>query len=343
MPALVRFVPSAKGRRVPVIESGSGPPLVLLPPGPWALFEVMEAIGPWAGWCDTLAGSVRLLQYEGTAVAAPTPDFSLDAQIEDLHAVVRAAGGRAALFAPQTAGPAALAYAARHPLSVTHLVLWNTVARGVDYYGEQAAAAIRGLLDASPAVFAETISQERFGWGLAPDLAHHVAGLVQRLVSPVVIRQYIAAMLQADVTHELRRVRCPVLVLQRRDLQFPTATTARSLAAALRNVRLLLLDGASMAPWVGGAAVLAEFHAFIGLHLPIAPPAALESDGLGALTAREAEVLALVAQGASNQQVALRLHLTEGTVKSHLHRAYGKLGAASRTQAVAIARERGLI
>ncbi|GAB2805556.1 response regulator [Streptomyces daliensis] len=62
-----------------------------------------------------------------------------------------------------------------------------------------------------------------------------------------------------------------------------------------------------------------------------------------ALTRRESEVLALVAEGLSNQAVGARLHLTEGTVKSHLVRVYAKLGVASRTAAVAAATELGLI
>ncbi|MEU5840378.1 response regulator transcription factor [Rhodococcus sp. NPDC047139] len=62
-----------------------------------------------------------------------------------------------------------------------------------------------------------------------------------------------------------------------------------------------------------------------------------------ALTKREVEVLGLVAEGLSNQRIAERLHLTEGTVKSHLARVYTKLGVDSRTAAVAAATERGYI
>ncbi|MET7309216.1 response regulator [Streptomyces sp. NPDC005134] len=61
------------------------------------------------------------------------------------------------------------------------------------------------------------------------------------------------------------------------------------------------------------------------------------------LTRRETEVLALVAVGLSNQAIGNRLHLTEGTVKSHLARIYVKLGVDSRTAAVATAIELGVI
>src|SRR5262249_32851520 len=55
------------------------------------------------------------------------------------------------------------------------------------------------------------------------------------------------------------------------------------------------------------------------------------------LTPREREVMALVAQGLSNKVIGRRLHLTEGTVKTHLHRIYGKVGVANRTALAAVA------
>ena len=62
-----------------------------------------------------------------------------------------------------------------------------------------------------------------------------------------------------------------------------------------------------------------------------------------ALTRRETEVLGLVADGLSNQAVGRRLHLTEGTVKSHLSRIYTKLRVDSRTAAVAAAIDLGIL
>nr|WP_202528457.1 response regulator transcription factor [Streptomyces sp. SID486] len=62
-----------------------------------------------------------------------------------------------------------------------------------------------------------------------------------------------------------------------------------------------------------------------------------------ALTRRETEVLSLVADGLSNQAIGDRLHLTEGTVKSHLARVFVKLDVDSRTAAVAAATSLGLI
>jgi DNA-binding NarL/FixJ family response regulator len=61
------------------------------------------------------------------------------------------------------------------------------------------------------------------------------------------------------------------------------------------------------------------------------------------LSAREIEVLDLVAEGLSNRQVARRLFISEATVKSHLVHAFTKLDVDNRTAAVSAARQAGLI
>ncbi|MCE4026689.1 response regulator transcription factor [Microbacterium sp. Au-Mic1] len=61
------------------------------------------------------------------------------------------------------------------------------------------------------------------------------------------------------------------------------------------------------------------------------------------LTAREQEVLALVSEGLSNREIAVRLFVTEATVKTHIVHLLDKLGAESRTGAVSEARRRGLL
>ena len=61
------------------------------------------------------------------------------------------------------------------------------------------------------------------------------------------------------------------------------------------------------------------------------------------LSSRELEVLGLVAGGASNSDIASRLHISQATVKSHLIHIFGKLGVSDRTAAVTVALQRGLI
>jgi ATP/maltotriose-dependent transcriptional regulator MalT len=61
------------------------------------------------------------------------------------------------------------------------------------------------------------------------------------------------------------------------------------------------------------------------------------------LSTREIEVLGLIAQGSSNQQIAERLFISLHTVKTHARRIHSKLGVERRTQAVAMGKKLGLI
>jgi DNA-binding NarL/FixJ family response regulator len=62
----------------------------------------------------------------------------------------------------------------------------------------------------------------------------------------------------------------------------------------------------------------------------------------GGLTAREAEVLTLLAAGLSNAEIAKRLYLSHATVKTHINRIFAKIGARDRAQAVRYAYQHGL-
>ena len=93
----------------------------------------------------------------------------------------------------------------------------------------------------------------------------------------------------------------------------------------------------------GGSLFAASATRHIIEHFSASRPATSDLVVQAGLTAREAEVLTLLASGLSNADIAVRLFVGEATVKTHVARVLSKLGASSRTQAVVIAYESGLV
>jgi len=91
-----------------------------------------------------------------------------------------------------------------------------------------------------------------------------------------------------------------------------------------------------------GLLVLHPSHANERLPSGSPPPHALD-ELAEALTRREVEVLQMLAAGLSNKEIAARLNISEHTVKFHVASILGKLGAASRTEAVSLGIRRGLV
>lgn len=90
--------------------------------------------------------------------------------------------------------------------------------------------------------------------------------------------------------------------------------------------------------WVGSPVL-------VGQYLKRQPVRATDEPDstIPALTEREIEVLQLTAQGLANKQIALRLGISEHTIKFHLSSLYSKLGVSSRMEAVRAGARRGLV
>ncbi len=114
-------------------------------------------------------------------------------------------------------------------------------------------------------------------------------------------------------------------------LDLSSAVTRRRMAALLRaDGEVALVGAAEDADVVVSERVVAT-----------AAPGAVAQGG--ALTARELEVLRLVARGLSNKEIAADLRITTHTVKYHLAAVLEKLGVRSRTEAVSLGVRKGLV
>jgi DNA-binding NarL/FixJ family response regulator len=112
------------------------------------------------------------------------------------------------------------------------------------------------------------------------------------------------------------------------------ATLAADLIAAIRVV----VAGEAVTAPSATRRLIANF-----VTAPERPAPARPDDRLDALTAREREVLTLIARGLSNSEIADQLRLAEGTVKTHIGRILAKLDLRDRVQAVILGYECGLV
>jgi DNA-binding NarL/FixJ family response regulator len=118
-----------------------------------------------------------------------------------------------------------------------------------------------------------------------------------------------------------------------------------------RRQRLLLKDSLA-ADLLSAIRVVARGDAVVSpsvtrrlieCYVDARPAQSSPTNDLDALTEREREVLALIAGGLSNTEIATRIYVTEGTVKTHVSRVLAKLGLRDRVQAVVYAYESGLV
>jgi DNA-binding NarL/FixJ family response regulator len=119
--------------------------------------------------------------------------------------------------------------------------------------------------------------------------------------------------------------------------------TAAASADALRaGIRAALPGDISPEQLVSALLVLHPSHADEGLAAGSSPTRALD-ELAESLTSRELEVLQMLAAGLSNKEIAARLNISEHTVKFHVASILGKLGAASRAEAVSLGIRHGLV
>jgi pimeloyl-ACP methyl ester carboxylesterase/DNA-binding CsgD family transcriptional regulator len=339
----IRFCTAADGVRIAFATHGKGPPIVRA--STWLTHLEFDWRSPiWRHWLQGLAEGHTVVRYDerGCGLSDWTvEDCSLQAWVADLEAVVDAAGlERFALLGISAGGPIVIAYAARHPERVSHLVLYGTYARGRLRRSAQAREEAELL-----------VSLVRVGWGQAnpayrrafttlfvpgatPEQMDWFDELQRVSTTPETAARIRQTRDELDVTALAGRVAVPALVLHGRGDAVVPFEEGRLLATLLPDARFVPLEGSNhiiLADEPAWPAFLAEVHAFLGRA---APSVAQE---LPELSSRELEVLGLVAAGLDNQGIAARLYLSVRTVERHLSNIYAKLGVSGKAARAAAA------
>jgi pimeloyl-ACP methyl ester carboxylesterase/DNA-binding CsgD family transcriptional regulator len=358
----IQYARSGDGASIAYWTLGEGVPLVYLAGGPWSHVELWQ-LPACRTWYERLAQKRMLVRHDvrGTGLSARTvADYSLDALVADVEAVVDRLGlDRFALLGAADAGPVAIAFASCHPGRVSRLVLWCAWARMADVTSPRLRA-WRGLLDQDWDLMTETCAHLALGWS-AGEIGRQAAARLREVVTPEAVREALNGLGTHDATALLPQVQAPTLVVHRRDIPWFPVAIAQELASRLRDARLAILAGESTAPYLGDVeAVCRAIDEFLvegeqgprqaaprardALVLGPHPPRVAATGGSpDRLTARETQVLRLIAGGFTNAEIADALNLSVRTVERHIGNLYGKIGARGRADATAYALTRGLV
>jgi pimeloyl-ACP methyl ester carboxylesterase/DNA-binding CsgD family transcriptional regulator len=328
------------GRRIAYATVGEGPPLVF--GAKWVSHLEEEWEDPRArSFYEELAQNHRVVRYDRLGAGVSDRGLSepptIDEETSVLESVLAACGGAPATILACSCAPAVTAsLAARSPERVDRIVFFGSYVSRDDL----PEATRRSLVDFV-----------RFNWPLA---AQMLAGLIVPHASGDEIAalsrykrhsadaEVAAAFLELELFGSARPflplVTMPTLVLHRRGDRTVPIGRGRELASLLPNARFIALSGDSHLPHLDDQR---EVHRALAGFLDDAVPVA--SNGDSPLTAREAEVLRLVAAGLSNREIASSLVLSEHTVHRHVANVLRKLTQSSRAAAAAQATRAGYI
>jgi pimeloyl-ACP methyl ester carboxylesterase/DNA-binding CsgD family transcriptional regulator len=341
----IRFL-SFDDRRVAFAQNGDGPPLVA---AAWWLshLELDWQDEPFRRFWETLAEGYTLVRYDRVGVGMSDREgldahLTVDAEVALLGKVLDELElERAVLVGGSSGGCAAISFAARFPERVERLLLYGAYADG-------------GAVS-SPLVREAIVTTVRSHWGLGSRLLADIflgstgsaeqerfARYQRAAASAETAAQLLEFIYRTDVRPELQHVQVPTLVVHRRSDRAIPYALGRELAAAIPRATLIPLEGSAHFPWAGDTqSVVRAMRSFISPSSEAGAVAGEPPDVL--LSAREREVLALVADGLNDGEIAEQLVLSPHTVHRHVANIRHKLGRGSRTAAVAEAARLGLL
>jgi len=261
----IQFAKTSDGVSIAYWTLGEGMPFVHLPvPLPFSHIQMEWQIPEWRGWYERLLRKRMVIRYDSRGAGLSdreVRDYSLDALVLDLEAVVdRLALEQFALFGFLASGPVAIAYAARHPERISHLILWHSFARVSDWLGPSASGvgeALEKLLETDWGLYTETVTHQAFGWSEG-EASNRVAALLREGLTQQMAQRGMRVIGDFDVTDLLSQVQAPTLVMHRRQIPWPSVDVARELVSGIPDARLALLEGTSVATYLGDREAVAS-------------------------------------------------------------------------------------
>jgi pimeloyl-ACP methyl ester carboxylesterase/DNA-binding CsgD family transcriptional regulator len=334
--------------RIAYAVVGSGPAIVL---PAWWVSHVAEDwhFDPLRRFVEGLAAGRMVVRYDrvGTGMSdreRPQQTFTPEFEVATLCAVLEELGlERLTLMGVSCGGCPAVSFAARWPERVDRLVLYGSYADG---HALGPPEARKGMVDLvrSHWGLGSRLLADMFASSWSPGDRAAFTAAQRTAADAEVATRLLELIYETDVRDDLPRVRAPALVVHREHDRAMRLRGAREVAALLPRAELVTLPGDAHLPWHGdGDAVLRAVAAFLGIKAPPIPVSEPYASLLDDLSAREREVLGLVAQGLSDTQIAERLVISPHTVHRHVANILAKLGLPTRAAATARAARTGLL
>jgi pimeloyl-ACP methyl ester carboxylesterase/DNA-binding CsgD family transcriptional regulator len=358
----IRFCKTADGVQIAYAVGGNGWNLVKTPT--WLNHLELDVTTPvWRPWIEQMTRTFHLVRYDARGCGLSDRNIRSNSFATyglDLEAVVNATGMRRfALFGASQGGPIAIDYAARHPEKVSHLILYGTYLRGSlkRNASPQAVEQAHLMLKLVELGWGQDNSAFRqvFATQFIPDstLEHLRAfdEIQRQTVSPETAARLLASFYEIDVTAQACNVVCPTIVLHSRDDARIPFEEGRQVASAIQGAEFVSLQSRNHILLNHQPAWHQFFDEIAGFMMRHHEPVShghpdLHGKGMGEdlhdLSARELEVLDLIARGMDNDQIAARLALSPKTVRNHITKIFSKLEIYTRAKAVVVAREAGL-
>jgi len=236
----IRYARTSDGVNIAFWTLGEGRGFVHLTPGTTASHGEWE-IPECRRWYEQLASKWKLVRYnnrgEGLSDRVVSAQL-LEDSVLDLEAVVDRLGlDQFVLFGPWYGGPTAIAFAARHPERVSHLILWCTFARGSEWLRQPQLQAVRSLVQKDFEVYTEAVAHVILGWSKG-EPARHYAALLRESVTPEFVQNFYDQVNDWDISALLPLISAPTLVLHGEQDAVVDPANAELLAARILSARV---------------------------------------------------------------------------------------------------------